>query len=141
MERTRSKRRSRKRHQQLEMDAVVRKRDKNGQLRGGKRPGAGRKPKDPKRPSSKHKTRPEVDPRHPQHVTLRMLDSVPHLRNAKMYAAIKLALVVIAMRENFRIVHHSVQGNHIHLIVEGSDKIAIWQGIRAFEISAARRIN
>ncbi|HVK75920.1 MAG TPA: hypothetical protein VM734_21460, partial [Kofleriaceae bacterium] len=40
-----------------------------------------------------------------------------------------------------RIVQSSIQGNHIHLIVEADDKGALANGVRAFMISAAQRLN
>ncbi len=44
-------------------------------------------------------------------------------------------------RRDFRIVHTSIQGNHIHLLVEAGDERALSNGVRAFMISAARRLN
>src|SRR5262245_40383617 len=135
------KRRVRK-PRQGELDLV---RDKNGQRRGGKRPGAGRKPRIPGRPGSSHERRPEVDPRKPQHVTLRVLGDVGHLRRPHMYRAIRGALATIAItsaeRDDFRIVHFTVQGDHLHLICEADSREALWRGVKGFEISAARRLN
>jgi hypothetical protein len=42
---------------------------------------------------------------------------------------------------DFRIVHFSVQGNHIHLLVEAENEDALAQGMQSFEISLAKRIN
>src|SRR5262245_61245711 len=127
---------------QGELDLV---RDKNGQRRGGKRPGAGKKPRIPGRPGSSHKRRPDVNPRYPQHVTLRVLGDVGHLRRPHMYRAIRGALATIAKttaeRDDFRIVHFTLQGDHIHLICEASSREALWRGVKGFEISAARRLN
>jgi REP element-mobilizing transposase RayT len=44
-------------------------------------------------------------------------------------------------RANFRIVHLSIQGNHIHLLCEADDRIALANGVRGFCVSAARRLN
>lgn len=41
----------------------------------------------------------------------------------------------------FRIVHLSIQRTHIHLIVEAASRKALWKGMEAFSISAARQIN
>jgi hypothetical protein len=38
-------------------------------------------------------------------------------------------------------VHYSVQGNHIHLIVEADDARALASGVQGFEIRVARGIN
>jgi REP element-mobilizing transposase RayT len=63
------------------------------------------------------------------------------MRTGDLYDAIKRALRVCGERDDFRIVHHGVMGDHIHLIVEATSKTALWHGVRAFEISAARHIN
>jgi REP element-mobilizing transposase RayT len=55
--------------------------------------------------------------------------------------AIRDASITTAKREDFRIVHASVQGNHIHLIVEAQSKEAIACGMRGFQISAAMHLN
>ena len=107
---------------------------------GGKRPGAGRKPKGP-RPGMPHAKRPEHNPRHPVHVTIRVVGNVEGLRRGDIYLALREATIVTARREDFRIVHMSIQRDHIHLIVEADDKAALSKGVRGFSISAARQIN
>ena len=107
---------------------------------GGKRPGAGRKPKGA-RAGARHAARPEHDPRHPVHVTMRVVGSASGLRRKDIYLAVREATIVTAKRENFRIVHMSIQRDHIHLIVEADDKAALSNGVRGFSISAARQIN
>ena len=107
---------------------------------GGRRPGAGRKPKG-KRPSERHGVRPEHDPRHPVHVTIRVVGSVEGLRRKDIYLALREATIVTARREDFRIIHMSVQRDHVHLIVEADHKKALSKGVQGFSISAARQIN
>jgi len=108
--------------------------------RGGKRKGAGRTPKG-KRPGTSHRTRPEVRLRHPLHVVLRVVDAVGTLRRRKMYQAMREATIVAAIRERIRIVHVSLQRNHVHLLVEAGSKLALARGMQGFMISAARNIN
>jgi REP element-mobilizing transposase RayT len=108
--------------------------------RGGRRPGAGRKPKG-KRASERHQARPEHDGRHPVHVTIRVVGNVGGLRCRDLYLALREATIVTAKREDFRIVHMSVQRDHIHLIVEADSKAALSKGVQGFSISAARQIN
>jgi len=69
---------------------------------GGKRPGAGRKSKGPRQGES-HRARPEHDPRHPVHVTIRVVGSAAGLRRKDMYLALREATIVTAKREEFRI--------------------------------------
>ena len=132
------KRRPRKRHVQVELDY---RRDKNGQHRGGARRNAGRKPQGV-RAGSPHKVRPEVNPRHPQHVTLRVVADVGWLRRMDAYRAVRGALArVLANHHAFRIVHISIQGTHVHVLCEASDKDRLARGIQGFQIAAAKALN
>jgi REP element-mobilizing transposase RayT len=107
---------------------------------GGKRAGAGRKPKG-KQAGASHTARPAHDPRHPVHVTIRVVGSASGLRRKDLYLAVREATIVTARREDFRIVHLSIQRDHIHLIIEADTRAALSKGIRGFSISAARQIN
>jgi putative transposase len=108
--------------------------------RGGKRPGAGR-PAKGKRAGSPHKTRPVLLARHPVHVVLRVVEAVGNLRRRCVYHAVREATLTTARREDFRIVHLSIQRTHIHLLVEANDKLALARGMQGFQISAAKHIN
>ena len=108
--------------------------------RGGKRRGAGRKPNGP-RSSEPHRERPTLDARHPVHVVLRVVPAVGNLRRRFTYRAIREATLTVAMRENFRIVHLSIQRTHLHLLVEANDKAALASGMQGFQISAAKHLN
>ena len=135
--------RPRKRHVQVELPRL----DKNGQHRGGRRPGAGRKPNG-KRAGSPHKKRPVLKARFPVHVVLRVADDVGSLRKRDMYAAIRDATIAVALRElnakedgAFRIVHVSIQRTHVHLLVEADHQAALSNGMQRFQISAAKHLN
>jgi REP element-mobilizing transposase RayT len=108
--------------------------------KGGRRRGAGRPPKG-KRPGSPHKKRPELNERYPVHVTLRAVDAVGNLRRRCVYQAIREATLTTARREDFRIVHLSIQRTHIHLLVEAKHEQALASGMQGFQISAAKHLN
>jgi REP element-mobilizing transposase RayT len=108
--------------------------------RGGKRRGAGRKPKG-RRAGSPHKARPELKARHPVHVVLRVIGAVGNLRRRFIYRAIREATLTTARREDFRIVHVSIQRTHVHLLVEADHKRALASGMQGFQISAAKHLN
>src|SRR6266480_7697640 len=128
--------RPRKRHVQLSF----RKRDKNGQLRGGKRKGAGR-PKTGLRSSEPHKQRPRLTGREPVLVTARVSPRTSSLRRRGVYHAIRGALATVLARSNFRVVHFSIQRTHVHFIAEANDQRALSSGVQGLLISAARRIH
>jgi len=130
--------RSRKRHVQTEMRLKF---DKNGQRRGGPRRKAGRKPNGPHAGVS-HLRRPDVNPRHPKHITLRVSSALGWLRRFDTFAAIRHALGVVHTRHpKFRIVQFSVQNTHVHLICEAESKPALERGLQGFQISAAKALN
>jgi REP element-mobilizing transposase RayT len=134
-------RRPRKRHLQLELQKLDRKRDKNGQWRGGRRAGAGRKPVG-ERAGVPHRRRPYPNAEHPLHIVLRVRSGVARLRNGKGWRAVRRALTVTMNRHlAFRIVHFSLQRNHIHMICEAEHKAALTKGMLSFTTSAARQIN
>jgi REP element-mobilizing transposase RayT len=107
---------------------------------GGKRRGAGRPPKG-KRAGSPHKERPFLHARYPVHVVLRVIGAVRNLRRRCIYQAIREATLTTARRETFRIIHLSIQRNHIHLLIEADDKRALASGMQGFQISAAKHLN
>jgi REP element-mobilizing transposase RayT len=133
--------RPRNHHQQLSIAKVERTPDRNGQWRGGRREGAGRKPVG-KYALEPHAARPWVSLETPLHVTLRVERAIGSLRKDKAYRAIRYALrTVLAHHVLFRIVHFSLQRDRIHLVCEAETRDGMLRGMRSFEISAAKHLN
>jgi len=86
-------------------------------------------------------SRPALSFKHPVHVMMRTLPSVPRLRQRDGYAAIRSALLQFVDGDDFRVVHISIQRNHLHLIVEAASKQALRRGMQRFGIRAARALN
>jgi REP element-mobilizing transposase RayT len=105
---------------------------------GGKRPGAGR-PR--KKNAIRRDARPDLARNTPVHVSMRVVKAIGRLRRPEPFAAIRRAVGACIGRRDFRIVHVSIQSNHIHLIVEADDKYALANGVRAFMIAAAQYLN
>ena len=78
---------------------------------GGKRKGAGRKPKGAKAMAS-HAKREELKARHPVFVTMRLRAGLRSLRANDAHALLEAAFVA-ASRESFRIVEHSIQASRV----------------------------
>jgi REP element-mobilizing transposase RayT len=111
-----------------------------GNTHGGKRHGAGRKPAGAKR-GVPHRPRKFTSGRHPLHVTLKVVRDLPGLRRRNLWKAVQWALAITVQRADFRICHMSIQGNHIHLIVEADDRQALARGMQGFQISCAKQLN
>ncbi|HEY6098160.1 MAG TPA: transposase, partial [Anaeromyxobacter sp.] len=108
--------------------------------RGGKRRGAGR-PSTRDIPGVPHGRREAIRPYQPVHVTVRMAGFVWNLRSERSYAVIHRALEAARRRADSRIVHFSIQGNHVHLVVEANGTRALSNAVRAFSIRLARLLN
>jgi REP element-mobilizing transposase RayT len=107
---------------------------------GGRRKGAGRKQVNARK-SQPHRRRPEIASNMAIHVTLRVAPDVRRMRRMDAYRAVRKALLVVLARTDFRIIHTSIQRNHVHLVVEAESKQALARGMQAFQTSAARRLN
>jgi REP element-mobilizing transposase RayT len=107
---------------------------------GGVRDGAGRKPSGDEA-GQPHRSRAAVLPRTPVHVTVRMRSHVWNLRTRRCHARIAAALRGIAGREDVRVVHFSVQGNHVHLLAEAVDALALGRALRIVSIRLSRGLN
>jgi REP element-mobilizing transposase RayT len=88
-----------------------------------------------------HLTRPVLKARHPLHVTLRLLKGIPSLRRSDVRRALEKAFHAGRERFGFGLVHYSIQGNHLHLIVEAEDATALSRGMQGLTIRCARAIN
>ncbi|TMA15497.1 MAG: hypothetical protein E6J86_05685 [Deltaproteobacteria bacterium] len=86
---------------------------------GGARKGAGRK-RQSARPNVPHRPR-QGFRKGALHVTLRMRREVWNLRTHRCFRALRWAFARGCERFGFRLVEFSVQGNHIHCIVEAPD--------------------
>ena len=106
--------------------------------RGGARRGAGRRPRSAHLRQTPHRARPVHSKAHPVHVTLRA--GVRLLRTQRVAHTLLRALRD-SNRDWFRVVHYSLQDNHVHLIVEAEDSSALSSGLRGLLVRIARRVN
>jgi len=115
---------------------------------GGRRKGAGRKPRG-KNAGVSHKARPPLPSGCAIHVSTQLVGGLPSLRGRKLWAAVRkgfvygctFAEVNDPKHEVFRIVHFSVQGRHIHILCEAQNRAALSRGVQAFKIRVAKAIN
>jgi REP element-mobilizing transposase RayT len=107
---------------------------------GGRRKGAGRKRRGP-RPRVDHRTRPALAPRFPVHVTTRLRAGLPSLRRQEELRVLHEAFFAGMERFGFRLVHFSVQSNHLHMIAEARDRHALALGMQGLSIRVAKALN
>jgi REP element-mobilizing transposase RayT len=125
--------RARKRRIQLSLEQA---RKPDGR-HGGWRPNAGR----PRQAGTiSHAARASLNPRFPEHVTLRIAPDVGSIARDWLMPQLR-ECIRRAHTPSFRIVEFNVLANHLHLITEASDKDARARGIQGFTVRVARRMN
>ena len=107
--------------------------------RGGVRPGAGR----PRKPGAEvlHRAREGVPAYCPVHVTVKVKRDVLRLRLGRFVRAFRQLLSACSTRRGFRVVHYSIQKDHIHLIIEAKDKHTMACGMKSLGARIAKAIN
>jgi REP element-mobilizing transposase RayT len=85
--------------------------------------------------------RPSLKARHPVHVTMWLRAGLPNLR-ARPFSQLVLSSFHAA-KERFgaRLVHFSVQSNHVHLLVEVDDHRALSRAMQGLATRLAKRLN
>jgi len=66
---------------------------------------------------------------------------VPSLRFARLVAAFERSVAQACERGDFRVVHYSLQSNHVHLLVEAVSPAALACGMKSVGARLARAIN
>jgi REP element-mobilizing transposase RayT len=124
---------ARKRHMQLSLESARKPDGKHG----GWRPNAGRKKQ---LGTISHASRDDLDPRQPQHVTLRLLPGLCALSRDVFVDKIR-ECIRASHKPDFRICEFNVLGNHLHLVTEAASKDALARGVQGFAVRVARRMN
>ena len=70
-----------------------------------------------------------------------MREHVWNLRTRRCFTALARAFGGGADRFGFKLVHYSVQGNHLHLLVEARDERALSRGMNGLGVRVARGLN
>jgi REP element-mobilizing transposase RayT len=99
---------------------------------GGRRPGSGRK-----RIHSKgvaHRVREKVQMRHALHVNFKYRTTIRHKKGLGL---LKRA-IINARKMGLRVIHFSLQSNHIHLILEAQDNAVLTRGMRSLTVTIAK---
>jgi len=70
-----------------------------------------------------------------------MLPHVWNLRSRRSSTEIRKAILAAAQRYAMQLCEFSVQGNHVHLVVEAADQGALAQGMKGLGVRLARGLN
>lgn len=107
---------------------------------GGRRAGAGRKPKGEKA-GVPHVRRVGVSRHKPVHVTLKLRRELGRMRTKDRLLVARRVFAVGCQRPGFRITDWSLMGDHIHLIAEADDAERLAAGIKGLGVRLARALN
>ena len=73
-------------------------------------------------------------------MTLRAIDGLPSLRVGRIFPALHQALAT-SSKPAFRVVHFSVQTDHLHLLAEADSTAALGRGVQGLAVRVAKAIN
>jgi REP element-mobilizing transposase RayT len=106
---------------------------------GGARAGAGRKAGSLRR--DPHRRRAPLASRHPCHVTFEVAKDILSLRSARLVAELERSWREACERDRFRLVHYSIQNDHVHVIVEAVSARELACGLKSIAARFARAAN
>jgi REP element-mobilizing transposase RayT len=107
---------------------------------GGRLRGAGRKPKG-ERPLVSHVRRAHVSGREPILVTMKVLPRVWNLRTRRAFERLVPAMLAAKERLGMRLVHFSIEHDHVHLLVEAMSNDALFRAMCGLACRFAKRLN
>ena len=85
--------------------------------------------------------RPALSPHYPLHITVRVRREIPSLRNGRFVSEFRSSARKACERGQFRLCHFSIQGDHLHLVVEAANNQALASGMKAIAARVARAVN
>src|SRR5437667_7509348 len=88
-----------------------------------------------------HKARPQFDKPTAVLATLRVDEHVWNLRSKRCFRLVKQALHDALGRMGLRVIDFSLQGNHLHLILEADSSDSLSRGMQGLCIRIARALN
>ena len=107
---------------------------------GGKRAGAGRKPKGQVAMMPRD-TRPAHAAAHPALVTVKLQPQLPRLRRPRERAALLAHFARGKERFGFRLLHFAILDDQLHFVVEAKDRLALTRGMKGLLVRLARGLN
>src|SRR5262252_2186264 len=112
--------------------------------RGGRRKGAGRRPKGDTAGVS-HREREALASRFPVHVTVKLRKGLRPLRRREEHRALRSALHAgcagVKGDGAFRLCHYAILNDHLHLVAEAHSREALSRGLQGLLVRIAKTLN
>ena len=82
-----------------------------------------------------------MDARSPLLITLKIRRGIPRLRSGRFVRSFRRSLSECSSRTGFRVVHYSIQQDHVHLLVEADDNKCLANGMKSVGPRLARCVH
>ena len=92
-------------------------------------------------PCIRHLSRDDFRAEHPCHVTLKVRRELPSLRLGAIVRAVESTFRRGCERGEFRLVHYTLQHDHVHLLVEADGAEALGRGMKSIAARFALAVN
>jgi REP element-mobilizing transposase RayT len=99
----------------------------------------GRKPSEDSGVS--HARRPSLSKCHPVHINIKWCAGLPSLREPGARRVLSDAFRATNAKGKLRVVHFSIQGNHLHMLCEAEDAQTLSRQMQGLKVRIARRLN
>jgi REP-associated tyrosine transposase len=88
-----------------------------------------------------HRLRERIVARVPVHVTIRLRRGIPTLRQPRFVRRFRTSLAQACIRHGFRVVHYSIQRDHVHLLIEAQNNRSIACGMKSVGARIGKLVN
>jgi len=88
-----------------------------------------------------HRLRERIVARVPVHVTIRLRRGIPTLRQPRFVRRFRTSLGEACIRHGFRVVHFSIQRDHVHLLIEAQNNQSIACGMKSVGARIGKLVN
>lgn len=99
---------------------------------------AGRPPKTD--PGIRHTRRPLLKKPSSLHLTIKIEKQKSHLKNKTILAILKRA-ILNARKQQLRVIHFTLEHDHVHLLIEAENNRVLGKGMQAFGVTLSKAIN
>ena len=91
-------------------------------------------------PGIRHTKRPNLKKPTSLHLTVKIKKNKAEIKNKSVLAILKRA-IVNARKQGLKVIHYSLEYDHVHLLIEADNNLILGKGMKAFGVTFAKAIN
>jgi REP element-mobilizing transposase RayT len=91
-------------------------------------------------PGIRHRERPILTKPTSLHLTVKILRAKAKLKNKIILSILKRS-IMNARKKGLRVIHYSLEYDHIHLLIEADDNFILGKGMQAFGVTFSKALN